>query len=190
MIVLPLLRSTPQQAHPPQLAPSAGTTPNAEPSPTPPAPPQPVYHISGPMPESGPSTWKYATTRGKTLGSSGVVERFRVAAETNIADDELPGFTAAIDVALGDSRSWIAIKQYRLQRVGTGSAYDFTIYLATGETTRKMCATGGLDTRVDGVSYTSCRLPGRVVLKTQPLAPVGTRLHQQQDRTHPLPLLH
>ncbi|MEU7823024.1 DUF3152 domain-containing protein [Catellatospora sp. NPDC049133] len=162
--MLALLRGNLQQAQPPRLAPSTGGSPSAEASLTPSPTPQPVYQIAGPIPASGPGTWSYAAARGKTLGSNGVVKRFRVAAETNITGDELPAFTAAIDAALGDPRSWIASKQYRLQRVGRGSAYDFTIYLATGETTRKMCATGGMDTRVDGVSYTSCRLPGRVVI--------------------------
>lgn len=132
----------------------------ASPSPS----PQPVYQLPGDFPASGPGTWKYATGQGGVLGSAGGLRRFRVAVETNIAGGELAEFTRTVDRTLGDPRSWIGGRERRLQRVPAGSAYDFTIYLATGETTRKLCATGGMDTRLDGVSYTSCRLPGRVVI--------------------------
>ncbi|HET8640339.1 MAG TPA: DUF3152 domain-containing protein, partial [Pseudonocardiaceae bacterium] len=52
----------------------------------------------------------------------------------------------------------------RLQRVPQGASADFTIYLATAETARQMCAAGGVDIRIGGVPYTSCRTPGRVIL--------------------------
>ncbi|WP_230686750.1 DUF3152 domain-containing protein [Catellatospora vulcania] len=123
-----------------------------------------MYQLPGDFPGSGPGTWKYATGQGGVLGRAGGLRRFRVAAETNIAGAELAEFTRMVDLTLGDPRSWIGGGQRRLQRVPAGSAYDFTIYLATGETTRRLCATGGMDTRLDGVSYTSCRLPGRVVI--------------------------
>ncbi|GIF97685.1 lipoprotein [Catellatospora citrea] len=148
-------------------APGGATTPPSPPSApataSPSASPLPVYQLPGDFPASGPGTWQYATGMGGVLGSSGGLRRFRVAAETNIAGAELAEFTRLVDLTLGDPRSWIG-GQRRLQRVPAGSAYDFTIYLATGETTRKLCATGGMDTRLDGVSYTSCRLPGRVVI--------------------------
>ncbi|GIF79428.1 DUF3152 domain-containing protein [Catellatospora bangladeshensis] len=142
--------------------PSAEPSPSAAPSPSP--SPEPVYQVAGDIPASGPGTWTYATGKGDVLGTAGTTKRFRVAAEKNIADEELDVFTEMIEQTLGDPRSWIAGRQYRLQRVPNGSSYNFTVYLATGETTRRMCATGGMDTRMDGVSYTSCRLPGRVVI--------------------------
>lgn len=143
--------------------------PTAEPAPSaaqpsPSAEPEPVYQMDGEFPSSGPGTWSYAKNQGKVLGAAGSIKRFRVAVEKNVADEELDGFTSLVDETLGDARSWIAGKQYRLQRVPSGSSYQFTIYLATGETTRKLCAAGGMDTRLGGVSYTSCRLPGRVVI--------------------------
>ncbi|WP_239167343.1 DUF3152 domain-containing protein [Catellatospora coxensis] len=138
----------------------ASSAASVSPSPSPP----PVYQLPGDFPASGPGTWKYAPGKGDVLGSAGGLRRFRVAAETNIAGAELAEFTRTVDRTLGDPRSWIGGRERRLQRVPAGAAYDFTIYLATGETTRKLCALGGMDTRLDGVSYTSCRLPGRVVI--------------------------
>ncbi|MEU7824178.1 DUF3152 domain-containing protein [Catellatospora sp. NPDC049133] len=133
-------------------------------SPGPSASPAPVYQLPGDFPASGPGTWKYAGGQGAVLGSAGGLRRYRVAVEANVAGAELAEFTRTVDRTLGDPRGWIGGRERRLQRVPAGSAYDFTIYLATGETTRRLCATGGMDTRLDGVSYTSCRLPGRVVI--------------------------
>jgi hypothetical protein len=143
-------------------SPEPAASPSAQPSPS--AEPEPVYQMDGGFPSSGPGTWTYAKSQSEVLGTAGSIKRFRVAAEKNVAAEELDVFTDLVDETLGDARSWIAGRQYRLQRVPSGSSYQFTIYLATGETTRKLCAAGGMDTRMDGVSYTSCRLPGRVVI--------------------------
>lgn len=139
-------------------SPTPSTVPSTSPSPA------PVYRLDGEFPASGPGTWRYAGGRSEVFGGGGGLRRFRVAVETNIADAELAGFARTVEQTLGDPRSWIGSGERRLQRVPGGSAYDFTILLATGETTRRLCATGYMDTRVDGVSYTSCRLPGRVVI--------------------------
>ncbi|MEV0454377.1 DUF3152 domain-containing protein [Catellatospora methionotrophica] len=152
--------STPAMADSPEPA----AEPSAAALPSPGVPPETVYQMDGAFPASGPGTWVYAKTQGDVLGSAGGIRRFRVAAEKNVAGTELDAFTSLVDETLGDERSWIAGRQYRLQRVPSGSAYQFTIYLATGETTRRLCGAGGMDTRLDGVSYTSCRLPGRVVI--------------------------
>ncbi|WP_246158155.1 DUF3152 domain-containing protein [Catellatospora sichuanensis] len=158
---------TKQVASTPAMTESAGPTAEPSPSPAQPSPsvqPETVYQMDGKFPSSGPGTWTYAKSQGEVLGTAGAIRRFRVAVEKNVAGEELGLFTSMVDETLGDPRSWIAGKQYRLQRVPSGSSYQFTIYLATGETTRKLCGAGGMDTRLDGVSYTSCRLSGRVVI--------------------------
>ncbi|MEV4411337.1 DUF3152 domain-containing protein [Catellatospora sp. NPDC049609] len=164
LVGLAMLRDAPEPAATPE--PAAPTAAPSSPAarPTASASPAPLYRLDGDIAASGPGTWKYATGRGQVLGGAGGLRRYRVAAETNIAGAELAGFTRLVDETLGDPRSWIGSGRHRLQRVPNGSAYDFTVLLATGETTRRLCATGGMDTRVDGVSYTSCRLPGRVVI--------------------------
>ncbi|WP_230687113.1 DUF3152 domain-containing protein [Catellatospora vulcania] len=173
LVGVDLLRGAPDPGPTRQVASTPAVTENPEPTaepspsaaqPSPSAQPETVYQMDGEFPPSGPGTWTYAKSQGKVLGTAGSIKRFRVAVEKNVADTEIDVFTDLVDETLGDARSWIAGKQYRLQRVPTGSSYQFTIYLATGETTRKLCGAGGMDTRLDGVSYTSCRLPGRVVI--------------------------
>jgi hypothetical protein len=112
------------------------------------------------FPISGPGTWRYAGDEGPVLGTAGTVKRFRVAVESNVSSVDMAGFAAKIDQALGDPRSWIAGKTFRLQRVPGTASSDFTIYLATRGTSTKMCAAGGTDTD----SYTSCRTVGKVIL--------------------------
>ncbi|MFC4146347.1 DUF3152 domain-containing protein [Micromonospora mangrovi] len=92
-------------------------------------------------------------------GVDGPLRRYRVAVEEGSGQD-VDAFAATVDEVLGDPRSWIASGELRLQRVAEEAAADFTIYLATPATSERMCAEGGLTTE----RYTSCRLPGRVVL--------------------------
>ncbi|BEL10091.1 hypothetical protein Q0Z83_082820 [Actinoplanes sichuanensis] len=102
----------------------------------------------------------YAQERGPMLGDGGRLYRFRVAVEKNVDDTSPTGFAEAIDETLGDERSWINDGRLRLRRVPKSSDADFTIYLASAKTSEKMCATGGLDTE----GYTSCRVPGQVII--------------------------
>jgi hypothetical protein len=97
---------------------------------------------------------------GPVLGTSGTLRRFKVAVERTLGQGNGGDFADEIDRDLGDPRSWIAGRQFRLQRVPDSDAAEFTIYLASATTSAKMCAAGGLTT--DG--YTSCRLPGQVVI--------------------------
>lgn len=82
--------------------------------------------------------------------------RFRVAVEHGTGED-LAAFTAAVEETLGDDRSWIASRRWRLQRVPSPHV-DFTVYLATPATTDRLCAP------VDTDGWVSCRQGARVVL--------------------------
>ncbi|MFY1653988.1 DUF3152 domain-containing protein [Solwaraspora sp. WMMB762] len=126
----------------------AGLPPASSPAPSPAS-----------YPETGPGTFGYLTGTGPLLGWAGELRRFRVAVEdgTGQRADE---FAAIVDATLGDGRSWIASRQFRLQRVSRVDAAEFTIYLATPGTSEQMCALGGLSTE----KYTSCRLPGQVII--------------------------
>jgi hypothetical protein len=123
----------------------------------------PVFSLTGNFPKSGPGTFAFANTSGKILGTAGTLRRFRVGIETG-APENVTAFAAKIDQTLGDPRSWIASRQLRFQRVPDGSSFDFTIYLATAETARRMCAQGAVDITENGEPYTSCRAPGKVIL--------------------------
>jgi len=118
----------------------------------------------GEIPPSGTGSFVAAAEGGPLLGGpAGRFKRVRVAVESNLVA-ELEGLTAAVDATLGDPRSWTAGGGYRFQRVPASAAFDFTIYLVTRETAYQMCRVNGVDIRVDGVPYTSCRQVGKVVI--------------------------
>ena len=97
---------------------------------------------------------------GPVLGSTGTIRQFKVAVQTGIGQGDGRGFATVVDRILGDSRSWIAGRQFRLQRVPQPATAEFTIYLASAGTSERICAQGGLRTG----GFTSCRLPGRVII--------------------------
>lgn len=131
-------------------------TPSMSPSPSP-SPAGPVLQLAGPVPSTGPGTFQKATGQGPVLGTTGLLRRFHVAAEANVAATELAEFTRKAEQTLADGRSWIGGRRHRFQRVPAAIAADFTIYLATRQTAYRMCRAGGVDIRIGGVPYTSCR---------------------------------
>lgn len=124
----------------------------------------PVLQMAGDFAKSGPETFSTEKTSGDVLGTAGNLKRFRIAVESNVADAEIAEFTRMVDLTLGDSRSWIAGKQVRFQRVADGQPYDFTIHLVTRDTAHKMCGTSGLDIRQNGIPYTSCQQTRKVII--------------------------
>jgi len=142
--------------------PRAGERPaRSGPPAVPPAAPRrsPAAEVPSSFPHAGPGTWRYAESTGPVFGSAGPVRRYRVAVESNIPVG-VTDFAATVDAVLGDTRGWTAGGQYRLQQVPANAPAEFTVYLATRQTSATMCLAGGLHT--DG--YTSCRTPGRVIL--------------------------
>lgn len=110
------------------------------------------------FPRTGLGTFVFATSTGPVLGTGGTVRQFRVAVE-NGAQQDVDAFAAEVDRILGDSRSWIASGDLRLQRVPQGG--EFVIYLATEVTADQMCREDKLEIN----RYTSCRLAsGKVVI--------------------------
>jgi hypothetical protein len=128
----------------------------------PPPTTSPVRVAAAPVP-SGPGTsgrFVYAPGYGPVLGTAGNVRRYRVAVELPAARSMAAGFAHEVDRVLGDPRGWVAGEDVRLRRVPYTAYADFTIYLASAATSRRMCSEGGLDTG----GFTSCRLPGRVII--------------------------
>ncbi|MEQ4301774.1 DUF3152 domain-containing protein [Plantactinospora sp. B6F1] len=145
---------------------AATVAPTLTPTPTPSQPVTPALRLAGPVPSTGPGSFIYATGRGEVLGRAGTVRRYRVAVERNI-DEHLTEFTAKVDDSLADPRSWIGSGRLRLQRVPDKAGHDFTVYLVTAGTARRMCAASGVDIRVGGKPYTSCRGSGRVIINLE-----------------------
>ncbi|WP_233512583.1 DUF3152 domain-containing protein [Micromonospora deserti] len=110
-------------------------------------------------PEAGSASFTTATGESAVHGTDGPLWRYRVAVERGTGQDPA-AFAATVDEVLTDQRSWIASETLRVQRVATAAEADFTVYLATPDTSERMCAEGGLSTE----GYTSCRLPGQVIV--------------------------
>ncbi|MEV0273658.1 DUF3152 domain-containing protein [Hamadaea sp. NPDC050747] len=149
--------------------PAAAPAPVSAPSSAHPTPPlAPIRHSTephrpAPIPASGSGTFTIDASAGPLLGDAGRLRRFHVAVETTVADG-LGDFSRTIDETLGDRRSWIGDHEHRFQRVPGAAPADFTIYLATRETAYRLCRAGGVNIRVGGVPYTSCRRSGAVVI--------------------------
>jgi hypothetical protein len=148
-------------------APTGSGSAPASPPPTPSASPStkapPVYRLPGKPPERGENRFVIGTTKGAIAGRSGTLRRYRVAVEVGSKED-VEEFGAFVDRTLSDPRSWTAGGQVRLQRVPQGEDYDFTVYLVTRYTAHEMCARGGTNNNINGVSYTSCRAVGQVII--------------------------
>ncbi|MGC1212439.1 MAG: DUF3152 domain-containing protein [Micromonospora sp.] len=145
-------------------SPTASATPSASPAVAPePTRPEPVLSLPGPVPSAGRGSFGYDDRPGEVLGGAGVLRRFRVAVEDGSGED-VHAFGDAVQKALAGPGSWVDGGKLRLQRVASGSRYDFTIYLATANTAGRLCLSGGINIRVGGRPYTSCRVAGKVVI--------------------------
>jgi hypothetical protein len=152
----------------PSLSPWSQPPLSLEPSPTPsPAAPAtssaPVLTLPGPVPAAGRGTFGYDDQPGVVLGRAGVLQRYRVAVEAGAGEDA-HAFAAQVQTALAGPGSWVDSGRLRLRQVPGTSAADFTVYLATARTAARMCASGGVDIRVGGRPYTSCRATGKVII--------------------------
>ncbi len=76
------------------------------------------------------------------------------------ADD----FAGVVNNTLSNQQSWIGGQNVRLAQVGSGSPANFTVWLATPPTAKRLCAASGIDITVGGVPYTSCRAGSNVVI--------------------------
>lgn len=149
-----------------QMAPAPALAPvSASPVPSSPAaakPSPPVLRLPGPVPSEGRGSFGYHDRVGPVLGETGTLRRYRVAVESG-SDEDAGEFAAAVETALTGPGSWVD-GGLRLQQVRGDARHDFTVYLATATTAGRMCAAGGVDIRVGGRPYTSCRSPGKVII--------------------------
>jgi hypothetical protein len=138
------------------------TTPRAAPVPTTATTdPEPNPTTTTTRPPSSPQ-WTYAGSDGPIAGTTGAQYRYRVAVESGVPVG-IGDLTAVVTSTLGDPRSWTA-GGIRLRQVGGDDGADFTVWLASPATAFAMCRLGGIDIRIGGVPYTSCRVGSNVVL--------------------------
>jgi hypothetical protein len=122
-----------------------------------------LLQLPGKVPTHGSGKFRYATSTSPVFGTKGPLRRFRVGVE-NGSNEDVAAFAAQVQSALGDPRSWTGGGTLRLQMVAAGQPYDFTVYLATRDTTGKMCLAGGTDVVIHGRPYTSCRTTGKAII--------------------------
>jgi len=144
-------------------------TPTPLPTPTPTATPPASHSTTRPATTTTRSTqastqWTYAPSGGPVAGS-GTAWRYRIAVEAGVAVG-IGEFAQLVNSTLDDPRSWTAGGQIQFQQVGSGDAAQFTVWLAAPSTAYSMCISGGIDIRVGGVPYTSCRVGNNVVLNS------------------------
>ncbi|MEU4530740.1 DUF3152 domain-containing protein [Micromonospora ureilytica] len=139
--------------------------PSADPSPADvvPSSPPPLLRVPGAVPSAGTGRFGHDVRSGPVLGRAGELRRYRVAVESG-SDEDAAEFAQAVQVALAGPGSWVDSGRLRLQQVPGAAPRDFTVYLATARTAGRMCAEGGVDIRVGGRPYTSCRAPGKVII--------------------------
>ncbi|MFF0151120.1 DUF3152 domain-containing protein [Micromonospora sp. NPDC005203] len=125
--------------------------------------PSPVLRVPGAVPSAGTGRFGYDARSGPVLGRAGELRRYRVAVESG-SDETAADFAQAVQVALAGPGSWVDSGRLRMQQVPGDAPRDFTIYLATARTAGRMCADGGVDIRIGGRPYTSCRAPGQVII--------------------------
>ncbi|MCG5447352.1 DUF3152 domain-containing protein [Micromonospora sp. NIE79] len=137
--------------------------PDPSPSDAVPSSPPPVLRVPGAVPSAGTGGFGYDARSGPVLGRAGELRRYRVAVESG-SDEAAAEFAQAVETALAGPGSWVDSGRLRLQQVPGAAPRDFTVYLATASTAGRMCARGGVDIRIGGRPYTSCRAPGQVII--------------------------
>jgi len=111
---------------------------------------------------AGAGTFTFASGPGQVAGQVGPVVQYRVAVEDGVGV-AVDAFATAVEMILGDARSWTAGGTLRLQRVAATDPAQFTIYLASPITSEAMCREDWLETG----GFTNCRLQdGRVVINS------------------------
>ncbi|MCG5471659.1 DUF3152 domain-containing protein [Micromonospora sp. LAH09] len=148
---------------PPLVAAPLPPTVSPSPSEAVPSSPPVVLRVPGAVPSAGTGRFGYDARSGPVLGRAGELRRYRVAVESG-SDEDAAEFGLAVHTALAGPGSWVDSGRLRLQQVPGDAPRDFTVYLATARTAGRMCADGGVDIRVGGRPYTSCRAPGQVII--------------------------
>jgi hypothetical protein len=105
----------------------------------------------------------FAGGYGPVVGTGGALRPFKVSVETALGLGDGAAFADEVERILADPRGWIAGGDVKLQRVPASAASDFTVYLASAQTSERMCRQGGLETG----GYSSCRLPGQLIINRE-----------------------
>ena len=112
------------------------------------------------VPESGPGTFVSAMISGRPAARAATVLRFDVRRENGVAV-EAEAAARTMQSVLNDRRSWRASRKAAFQLVSAAEQADLHVYIATPDTTDRLCAP--LLTR----GKLSCQVGNRVVLNAK-----------------------
>ena len=112
------------------------------------------------VPESGPGTFVSVRISGRPAARAATVLQFDVRRETGMAVDA-EAAARTMQSVLNDRRSWRATRKAAFQLVSTAEHADLHVYIATPDTTDRLCAP--LLTR----GKLSCQVGNRVVLNAK-----------------------
>ena len=91
------------------------------------------------IPANGPGVFVTAKADGPVAGRMGRLLRYRVRVEKGLPFDRVR-IAREIERTLSDRRSWTGSGHWRLQLVDAGRRADFSVLLATPQTTDELCA--------------------------------------------------
>ena len=91
------------------------------------------------IPANGPGVFVTAKADGPVAGRKGRLLRYRVRVEKGLPFDRVR-IAREIERTLSDRRSWTGSGHWRLQLVDAGRRADFSVLLATPQTTDELCA--------------------------------------------------
>lgn len=150
VLTISLLAGCTDDMPPPTFTPAPSEPPAASPSPSP-TPPKPAPTT---VLEKGEGTFSQTAPGGtEVFGTAGSLREYCVQVEDGITTFTVEEFAAVVDEVLGDSRSWIAAKKWRFQRVPSCDGADLRVRLTTPKTTNRLCASAG----VNPMGKYSCR---------------------------------
>jgi len=112
------------------------------------------------VPRAGSGTFRRAEVTARTPGNRGRLIRYDVAVERELRLDA-DAQARAIHGVLADERSWRRTGRWRFALVASGRRADLHIYLATPDSTDRLCAP------LRTLGKVSCQIEDRVVLNAR-----------------------
>ena len=134
-----------------------GPTPSSEETPTPTPTPSPTPYVPPSYAMNGPGTYEFASGDSAVFGTAGTLRKYRVAVETGYPSrPEEFARDGRRDARATRAAGSAATTSACSASAGEAAGTNFTVYLVTPGTARKLCLAAGYDIFWRGEPYTSC----------------------------------